>query len=183
MTAGRIERHPRPANLALRAEVEDLLYEEARLLDAEDLDEWLGLIAADDPDFDYWMPVIESRYRQDPLPPYERGDTALLEFTAKEELVAHSRALVDPSSPAGNPAPHHVRVISNIQVAHTEHARDLRVHSVVAYHCTRHDENFTLWARREDLVRRGDDQTLRIVRRTILPGHTVIPTGAIRTLF
>ena len=48
------EGEDRVARLLLKAEIEDVLYHEAELLDERRYEEWLELLAAD---FRYWMPM------------------------------------------------------------------------------------------------------------------------------
>jgi len=61
-------RDPRPPQFPplpdrdLVFEVEQFLYREARLLDQERYEEWLGLMTED---IHYWMPGVQARFRND----------------------------------------------------------------------------------------------------------------------
>ena len=57
-------------------EVEQFLYREARILDAEELEEWLTMLTED---IHYWMPSIQNRYRKDKQPAFSEETVALFE--------------------------------------------------------------------------------------------------------
>ncbi|RNG21614.1 aromatic-ring-hydroxylating dioxygenase subunit beta [Streptomyces botrytidirepellens] len=168
----------------LIVEIEQFLFREARLLDEERYQEWLDLLSEGD-GFEYWMPVIESRDRRDPVPAYERGRLAIIETDDKRELAVRAKALEDPANLAQNPPTLHMHLVCNVEVECTDDPHAFRVHSVVLYFAGRYrgseDVSFALHARREDLLRRGHDGLLRIARRTILLRHTILPTGALTT--
>ena len=100
---------PAAARGELRAEIEQLLYHEASLLDHGRLDEWLGLFTDD---ATYWIPLQENQ--ADPLATSSMvyDDRRLLEVRVRQ--FQHSRAH------ARTPAPRTVHQIGNVQVVETE---------------------------------------------------------------
>ncbi|HTJ92722.1 MAG TPA: aromatic-ring-hydroxylating dioxygenase subunit beta [Pararobbsia sp.] len=88
----------------LRAEVEHLLYREAKLLDNLELDEWLTLFT---PDGLYWIPIDEN------APVQSQGAIIYDPPLRREERVHH---LLHISFPAQSPRSRTVHFVSNILV-------------------------------------------------------------------
>lgn len=178
--------------MALHFEVSRFLFREARLLDEERYDDWLALFT---PDVHYWVPGVENRMRRDPLGSVIRSHMAFFDdtFTDLSRRVARFQA---PTAWAEDPATRHVHLVANIEVDVVGAERDgdplrdgddrpaageLLVRSVlVSYRNRNHDEEDVLSARRTDVVRRTDDG-LRIARRTVVLGQSVLLSQNINT--
>ncbi|NMH99660.1 3-phenylpropionate/cinnamic acid dioxygenase subunit beta [Pseudonocardia sp. K10HN5] len=178
--------------MALHFEVSRFLYREARLLDEERYDDWLALFT---PDVRYWVPGVENRMRRDPLGSVIRSHMAYFDdnFTDLSRRVARFQA---PTAWAEDPATRHVHLVTNIEVdavaaepgadplrdgEEPAAAGELLVRSVlVSYRNRNHDEEDVLSARRTDVLRRTDDG-LRIARRTVVMGQSVLLSQNINT--
>ena len=101
-------RHPESNTLAdpviTRADVEDLLFREARLLDTLQLDEWLTLFT---PDGLYWVPI------DDTAPVASQGAIIYDTPLRREERVYH---VLHTSFPAQSPRSRTVHVVTNVIV-------------------------------------------------------------------
>ncbi len=94
------------ANRTTRAEVEDLLYREAELLDNWRLDEWLGLLA---PDARYEVPPNDR-------PEGDYRDTLFLVADDMARIKARVKRLQSTEAHAEYPRSHTRRMIHNVQV-------------------------------------------------------------------
>lgn len=155
----------------LAFEIEQFLYREARLLDAERYDEWLALMT---PDIYYWMPGIQARYRADPGDAISPTRMAFyaddLDYLAKR--ISRAKQV---TAWAEDPPTRHFHLIGNVEVEATDKPNEWVVHSLI--YNIRHrneDDEQHLSARREDLIRRCDDGMLRLARRTIKTQQTVL---------
>jgi 3-phenylpropionate/cinnamic acid dioxygenase small subunit len=90
--------------MTTRAEVEDLLFREARLLDDLDLDEWLQLFTEDGL---YWIPIDED------APIDSQGAIVFDTTLRREERVYH---LLHTSFPAQSPRSRTIHYISNVML-------------------------------------------------------------------
>jgi 3-phenylpropionate/cinnamic acid dioxygenase small subunit len=90
--------------MTTRAEVEDLLFREARLLDDLKLDEWLQMFA---PDGLYWIPIDEN------APIASQGAIVFDTPLRREERVHH---LLHTSFPAQSPRSRTIHCITNVMV-------------------------------------------------------------------
>ena len=145
-------------------EVQQFLFFEARLLDEERYEEWLGLLT---PDIHYWMPGIQSRYRKDKAPRLSAKrmayfDDDLLNLRRRVTRFMHDTAWAE------DPPTRAVHTIGNVEVELTEKREELRAYStfVVVRGRNERDEDW-LAGRRSDILRRGDDGLLRIARRQV----------------
>lgn len=150
------------ASAADRDAIRDFLFEEARVLDEGEPGRWLGMLA---PDIRYLMPTRPSLQRRDraraaqPRMALYDDDLAML-----ERRVAR---MVHPTAWSENPATRMVRQVTNVEAFTTDSPDAWRVHSVVTLYRNRNEtEQDLVFARRDDLVRRGPDG-LRLARREI----------------
>jgi 3-phenylpropionate/cinnamic acid dioxygenase small subunit len=153
-----------------RAEAEDFLYYEARLLDERRYDEWLTLFAEDGL---YWIPVDETQPRQHSTsiiydPPLRR-----------EERVHH---LMRTRFPAQSPPSRTMHMIANVEVEPAEAEIRLLSNQVI-YEIRTGDfrqaglgELRTICARVEHLLRREQGQ-LRIARKKLSLIDRDMPLG------
>jgi len=158
---------PRPGAMAppeVVFEVEQFLYREARLLDEERYEEWLGLM---DPDVHYWMPGVQARHRKDRSDP---GACARMAYFDDDLLNLRRRVtrFLDPTAWAEDPPTRSCHVISNIEVEPGPQPHEWQVWSTFV-NCRGRGETEEHWlcGRRTDLLRRMDDATWRIARRRI----------------
>lgn len=166
-----------PEAIARRLEL--LLYREARLLDEEQWDVWLALMA---PDIHYWMPTAENRRRADKLGAWEPGRGAYFDDSMRELTIRVAR-FKQPSAWAEDPPTRHVHVITNVEAYSTECAEEFRVHSnFVNYRSRGEADNDLLLGRREDLWRLVDGE-LRLARRKILITQSLLMSKNLNTFF
>lgn len=165
-------------NRDLVYEVEQFLYREARLLEAERYEEWLSTVTED---IRYWMPLIQARYRKDKAPLYSR--TRMAHFD--EDMLNLRRRVtraIDATAWAEDPPTRSRNLISNIQVELTDREDEFVAHSVIL-NCRgrgEYDEDWLI-ARRQDVLRRVDGQ-LRLASREIYTTQSVILSKNINIL-
>lgn len=157
--------------LELEREVKAFLYREARLLDTECWEEWLGLMHEE---VHYWMPGIENRRREDKLGSYSRDHMAYFDDHLRD-LTRRVARFQQATAWAENPPTRNVHFLSNIEVLAGESEEECIVHSCLMSIRSRGlNEHFEIAARREDVLRRVDGQ-LKIYRRKILiPNATLL---------
>jgi 3-phenylpropionate/cinnamic acid dioxygenase small subunit len=107
------------ADLELRSEIEQLLYQEAWLLDQGRLDEWLDLYTDD---ATYWIPLQANQ--ADPI------DTSSIVYDDRRLLEVRVRQFQHPRAHARVPAPRTVHQVGNVRVLEAE-GRDVRVGSTL----------------------------------------------------
>ena len=135
----------------LRDEVEDLLYEEAELLDDRRFHQWLDLFTDD---LHYWMPVRENRNSREVAEELSKpGETAFFDDT-KETLRMRVARLDTGTAWAETPPSRTRHLISNIRI---KGANDQDIYV----------------GTRQDTLRRVDGQ-LKIARRTIILDQTIL---------
>lgn len=152
-----------------------LLLREARFLDTEAFDKWLELFTDD---VHYWMPSTESRYRAGTAPHPDR--MALFDDT-KADLQIRVRRFQAPTAWSEDPPTRHVHVVTNIETLPAEDSGTYDVHSVVAAHRSRgEDDNTVTLARRSDLIV-DTSAGLRIKRRHIFTPGVVLQSRNLNT--
>jgi len=107
------------ADVELRAEVEELLFREAALLDRGRLDEWLELYTDD---ATYWIPLQADQ--SDPL------TTSSIVYDDRRLMEARVRQFQHPRAHARVPAPRTVHQVGNVRVLEAE-GRETRVGSTL----------------------------------------------------
>ncbi len=161
----------RLAPMELVFEVTQFLYREARILDEEKYEEWLGMMTED---IHYWMPGIQARHRKDKTP---RLDPKRMAFFDDDMLNMRRRVtrFMDPTAWAEDPPTRACHVISNIEVELTDNADELRAYSTfINVRGRSESEEFWLAGRRTDVLRRGEDRLLRLASREIVTTQTVL---------
>jgi ethylbenzene dioxygenase subunit beta len=149
------------------------LHYEARLLDGRRYREWLGLMADD---VRYVMPSVDNRYHRDGQAPGARMaffDDRLIDLDRRVQRFECESAWPE------DPATRHVHLISNIEAY--EHPEGYEVHSVFMNYRSRgdHDE-MVLVGRREDVLRQQAGG-LRIARRLIHSGQSLLAARNLNT--
>ena len=155
----------------LREQVEDLLYEEAELLDNRQFRQWLELLTDD---FHYWMPVRDNRVGdtvEDELS--KPGQTAFFDDT-KKTLTMRIDRLETGQAWAETPPSRTRHIVSNVRVRPIDGSDELEVQSNFFTYRTRleRDEDFYVGTRR-DILRRVDGN-LRFASRTIILDQAVL---------
>ncbi|TCW78774.1 3-phenylpropionate dioxygenase [Burkholderia sp. SRS-46] len=157
--------------------IEQFLYREARLLDAEAWDDWLALITDD---IHYWMPAIENRRRADKLGAYAGGRGAYFDDN-RHDLERRVARFKQPSAWAEDPPTRHVHSISNVEVLQGTQPSEYLVHSVFVNYRSRGEmDNDLLLGRREDLIRESDGG-FRIARRKIVITQSLLMSKNLNT--
>lgn len=159
------------APMELVFEVSQFLYREARLLDEERYEEWLGLMTED---VHYWMPGIQARYRRDKSPRLDPGrmaffDDDLLNMRRRVTRFLHNTAWAE------DPPTRACHVVANVEVELTERGDEYIAHSTFV-NCRGRNEAEEYWmsGRRKDRLRRLDDGSLRLAAREIATTQAVL---------
>lgn len=152
-------------------EAEQFLYREARLLDAERYEEWLGLMTED---IHYWMPGIQARYRRDKTPRIDPKRMALFDDDMLNMRRRVTRFL-DATAWAEDPPTRSCHTISNVEVELTAREDEYKVYSTFI-NCRGRNETEEYWlaGRRTDMLRRAGDGSLRLASREIVMTQTVL---------
>ena len=166
-----------PAPASVRYEIEQFLFREARLLDANDYTGWMSLLADD---IHYWMPTIENRLNKDTKGTFGPERLAYFDDTL-DDIRRRVARFTATTAWAENPATRHVHLISNVEAEITAAADEFLAHSVFVNYRNRgeRDED-VLFGRRRDLVRR-DNGAWKLARRRILLAQTVLLSKNLNT--
>jgi ethylbenzene dioxygenase beta subunit len=165
------------AGAELKAEVEQFLCLEARLLDAEDYGAWLDLLAED---VHYWVPGIDNRNRTDPVGVYGADRMAYFDDT-KFDLQRRIKRFTADTAWSENPPTRQFHLVSNVEVYASDAENELTVHSVTVVHRGRYEGvGDVLYARREDRVRRSGERLL-LARRRVVLSHSTLPSKNLNT--
>jgi 3-phenylpropionate/cinnamic acid dioxygenase small subunit len=167
-------------------EVEQFLFQEARLLDECRFQEWLSLLADD---IRYWMPSMSSRYgtsskaftpleRDQP----ERPELALLDET-KDSLARRVARLDSGMAWSEEPSSRTCRFISNVLVAESDTNAGLMVHSNFILYRTRSDLERDFYVGSRQDVLRSADGSWKIASRKILVPQNVLGAKNISSFF
>lgn len=164
-------------SMPLLLEIQQFLYREARLLDSEQYDEWLALLAED---IHYWVPGVQARYRKDSAK-FSLGRMAFFDDDLEYLRIRVARAK-QPSAWAEDPPTRHFHLVSNIEVEKTDNPAEWTVYSVILNNRHRaEDDEMELKARRVDLIRRDKDGSLKLARRKVILQNTVLQAKNINT--
>jgi ethylbenzene dioxygenase subunit beta len=169
----------RPVPMALGYEIEQFLRFEARVLDEERYQDWLGLFTED---ARYVMPVPNNTYRRN-----RRGATTL------DDMAIYNEGLADLKQRAAreetglvwlnDPPTRHVRLITNVEVEPTDDPATWRVYSkFMLFRARRERDLVSHVGSRVDLIRRVGE-VLRIAHRTIHLPERVILDKNLNTFF
>ncbi|MCK9917349.1 3-phenylpropionate/cinnamic acid dioxygenase subunit beta [Microbacteriaceae bacterium K1510] len=167
-------RIPAPVTLPPRElvyEIEQFLFREARLLEEERYDEWLGTMTED---VLYWMPGVQARYRKDKAPRFSHTRMALFDDDLFNLRRRVTRA-VQETAWAEDPPTRTCYMVSNIEVEPIERTDEFKVNSVILNVRGRNEtEEDWLLARRKDLLRRIGDGSFRLAKREIYITQSVL---------
>ncbi len=164
------------AHQELRAQVEDFLYREARLLDSRRMREWISLCADD---IHYVVPTRRSiacsgRGYHRPVEAEFDTDYALVDDN-RLQLEVRLMRLESGSAWAEDPPSRTTRLVTNVEVEQGAASDEYEVHSCGLLQRGTDDMGLEMLAyRREDRLRRTE-QGLKLVQRTVLLDSTVYP--------
>lgn len=160
----------------LYGEILEFLYREAELLDGNRFSEWLALL---DDDLHYVMPVRTTQFLS-AGPGFQ--DVAFFDDNL-QSLRTRVRRLETDSAWAETPPSRTRHFVSNVLVQSAS-TLEFAVRLSFMVTRTRGDQGYQLFTgSREDLLRRGTDQQLRIAGRRILVDQTVITATNLSILF
>lgn len=155
------------------------LFFEARLLDDERYNDWLGLI---DEAICYRMPMAERRFRKDRSAPLAFGGGRIFDEN-KGRLTMRVERLQSGLVWAEDPRNKVRRIVSNVEIWQGVQTNEAEVHSVVTIHRSRIDgEEKHFVAGRRD-VWRETAQGWRLVVRDISLDTSVVLDSNMNTLF
>ncbi len=145
-------------------EIQCYLHHEARLFDNEEQREWLDELV--DPEIRYQVLVTQERSRDG------RGsgsDTVYVYDDGKDELDFRVKQFETGMQWMTNPVPKLRHLITNIEGFQCESDNEFRVYSNGMIYRSRkvYEENIFVFSR-DDILRRGDDNKLRLLRREVL---------------
>ncbi len=169
------------AGAALRYELEQFLYKEARLLDERRLEEWLDLL---DDDLHYWMPMRRNIKFGDWDLEFTDVDTEINWFDeGKDVLAGRIRQLNTGIHWPEEPVSRFEHLITNIELVESG-SDGIRVNSkFFCYQNRLQDEVNHFVGRREDLLRRDPETNFKIVRRKIILAQNVMLPKVVNTFF
>ena len=160
-----------PPSVELLSEIQQTLYREARLLDAEAYDEWVTMLTDD---LHYHMPGIETRYRRDKTDQVSDLKRMAYYNDSLDDLNKRLRRLKTGTAWSEDPATRYVHLIGNVEVEHTLKPHEYRVYSTfLAYRCRNARDQDTLYGNREDIWRRTS-HGLQLARRLIVLKQNVL---------
>jgi len=160
-----------PVSIELHHEIEQFLYNEALMLDKEMVRDWLSDVVH--PDIRYQMVVTEERFRKDKSTSAAR---AVLPYDdGMQELELRVRQFETGLQTMMDPPQRLSRAVNNVQVFHGDSEREfVALSQGMLSRFRRQYEHEQVIYRREDILKRGDDNALRLLRRRIELGERVI---------
>lgn len=168
------------ARIGLQYEIEQFLYEEARMLDERRFKDWIDLFTDD---IQYWMPIVSNRMGKDlgnerTLP----GELAHFDED-KTSLANRARRLESGAAWAETPPSRTRHIVGNVQVQPLEQEDSVSVVSAFLLwrsHLEHDEEAFS--GQRHDVLRRCSGGW-RIAKRTIYLDHSVITQKSLGAFF
>ncbi|HUZ74865.1 MAG TPA: aromatic-ring-hydroxylating dioxygenase subunit beta [Stellaceae bacterium] len=152
-----------------RAEVEDLFYREAALLDAWQIEAWLELLTED---AGYYVPPNDK-------PDADHRTTLFTIADNNARLRERVKRIMDPSCHAEYPHSRTRRFISNVRVTATEGDR-IRVAANFMVHRFRRDSDMRVFVGEYRYTLRREHGTLKIAeRRAVLDAEELGTLGAV----
>lgn len=158
------------ADAGALAELSAFLYREARLLDTGQVEQWLALLADD---IHYFMPAQPAIYSR-MLKKRTVADKLAFYDDNLDMIKRRIARMIHPTAWSEDPPTRVIHHISNIEAFKGATDGEWRVLSVAVVFRSRNEaDEDTLWARREDIVRRVDGE-LKLVKRTVTLAHNVL---------
>jgi 3-phenylpropionate/cinnamic acid dioxygenase small subunit len=162
----------RPVDLALHHAVSQFYFREARLQNGRQARQWLETMV--DADIHYWLPILEDRFAKDPRPQPTPAEPAIYNDNhddLRKRIERLETGLVWMEDP-----PSRVRfLVTNIEAYHTAEPDLIGTFcNVHVYRNRRQRDETHHFYGREDLLRRGADGQLRLLRRKIVLDQRVV---------
>jgi 3-phenylpropionate/cinnamic acid dioxygenase small subunit len=173
------------ARLLLKQEVEEFLYHEADLLDDRRYEEWLALVADD---VRYWMPMRRNVKFGEEEHEFTRAGQDINWFDeGKETLTRRVKQILTGIHWAEEPVSRISHMVSNIRLVEVNPSLEAPAEVTVKcrfliYRNRVETETDILVGKREDLLRRVDDQW-NIARRKIVLDQNVLLTKNLTFFF
>jgi ethylbenzene dioxygenase beta subunit len=158
-------------SIELIMSLQQVLYTEARLMDAERYSEWVEMLAED---LHYFMPGIETRYRSDKTD--QAGDLTRMAYYNDnlDDLKKRLRRLETGTAWSEDPATRYTHLVTNIEVELTDQDDQFRVYSnFLAYRNRNERDQDTLIGNREDIWRRKG-HSYELLKRTIILKQNIL---------
>ena len=156
----------------IQIQIEQFLVHEARLLEDNRLDEWLGLLADD---VRYFMPIEETVEQPSDGSPLMPASAFALFDDDKSSLTVRAGRLKSRLTPAETPPALVQRLITNIQAVAAQEPDQYEVRSnFLIYQERRGRHSSTFIGRRDDLLCRVNG-SFQIARREIHLAQSVLP--------
>jgi 3-phenylpropionate/cinnamic acid dioxygenase small subunit len=177
-----LDRAAKPAfGPQLQWDVEQFLYREAALLDAQDYDPWLALFT---PDVHYFMPVTTDKLRQHNRRQTSGDGNVMIFDEDYGALEIRVRRFNLPTCWSEQPLTRSRRIIGNVIIGAGANANELRVESKFVITLSRQDNPAEFFSGvREDILRREDGGSWRIASRKIVGDQSVLPMSATTVFF
>jgi 3-phenylpropionate/cinnamic acid dioxygenase small subunit len=165
----------------LQLEIEQFYYHEAELLDDHRYAEWLELFSND---ARYWMPTRANRLlREHDKEASAEGEFALFDDN-KKTLGWRVKQMDSLTHWAENPRSRTRHLVSNVRVAPAKFDGEYEVKSNFICYRNRLSDEVDIWVgERTDLLRRDDEQELRIAHRKILLDQNVVLSKNLSVFF
>lgn len=153
-----------PVSIELHHEIEQFLFREARMLDREQLREWLDTVV--DPEIRYQMVMREERFRRDKSP---ASSTEVMPFDDNHrELELRVSQFETGLQTMLDPPQRLRRMLTNIEVYHHDQEGEFLVLcDGIASRFRRLYENEQVVFGRRDILRKIEDGVFRLVSRRV----------------
>jgi 3-phenylpropionate/cinnamic acid dioxygenase small subunit len=163
----------------LKAEVEQFLYKEARLLDERRLTEWLDLLAEE---LYYWMPMRRNIKFGDWEHEFTNAETEINWFDeGKDILAGRIRQINTGVHWPEEPVSRFEHIVSNVEIVSVE-GDEIHVNSkFFCYQNRLQDEVNQFVGRREDILRRDPETKFKLLRRKIILAQNVMIPKVLNT--
>lgn len=169
------------ARMALRQEVEEFLYREARLLDERRLTEWLDLLAED---IFYYMPIRRNIKFGDWNLEFSDPESEISYFDeTKDILEGRVRQINTGVHWAEEPVSRFEHIITNVEITRDAGDEVEVASKFFVYQNRLADEVNHFVGRRYDLLRRDPDTGFKVVKRKIILAQSVLLPKVINTFF
>lgn len=160
-----------PVSIEEHHEIEQFLFQEASMLDNEQLREWLSTIV--DPDISYQMVMFDERFKKDKTP---LEDREIWPFDDNYDILdLRVRHFETGLQTMLDPAQKMFRVINNVRAFRNDNEGEYTVlsYGTVSRFRRLYENERSVYAR-EDVLRRDGDGKLRLLSRRIELGERVI---------
>lgn len=159
-------------SLNLIIAMQQTLYREARLMDAERYAEWVTMLAED---LHYHMPGIETRYRHDKTDQVSDLSRMAYYNDSLDDLKKRLRRLETGTAWSEDPATRYTHIISNVEVELTGNPDNVKVFSnFLAYRNRNERDQDTLLGNREDIWRKRSDGSYELLKRLIILKQNIL---------